>query len=80
MAMRKQRTLTDQLKTAISSSDKSMGQIARESAVDLATISRFMHGKGGLSLAGLNSIADSLGLELRTVSKPESKSRTRKGR
>lgn len=67
--------LTDQLRTAIETSDKSMGQIARESGIDIATISRFVHGKGGLSMEGLDSIADCLGLNLTTVSKP----RARKG-
>lgn len=61
---KKQQRLTDQLRAAITSSDKSMGQIARESGIDIATISRFVHGKGGLSMDGLDRIAESLGLVL----------------
>lgn len=73
---RKRVKLSDQLRAMISSSDKSMGQVARESGIDIATISRFMHGKGGLSVDGLDRIADCLGLNITTGSKP----RKRKGR
>jgi transcriptional regulator with XRE-family HTH domain len=65
--------LTDQLRTAIKASDKSMGQIARESGIDIATISRFMHGKGGLSMDGLDRIADSLGVRLTAYTKSQTK-------
>jgi len=61
---KKQSLLTDQLKAAIASADVSMGQIARESGIDLATISRFMHGKGGLSMEGLDAIGKWLGLKI----------------
>ena len=65
--MRKNRgTLTDQLRAEITTSGKSLGQIARESDIDIATISRFLHRKGGLSMDGLDGIAESLGLRLTT--------------
>ena len=64
--------LTDELKAAIKSSDKSMGQIARESGIDIATISRFIHGKGGLSMEGLDAIGKCLGLRI-VVDKPRAK-------
>lgn len=65
--MRQKRVkLSDQLRATISSSDRSMGQIARESGIDIATISRFMHGKGGLSVDGIDRLAEVLGLELKT--------------
>ena len=72
---RSETKLTDQLRLALKASDKSMGQIARESGIDIATISRFMHEKGGLSMDGLDHIAHVLRLRLRKVSKP----RTQKG-
>ena len=50
-------------------------QIARETGVDIATISRFMYNKGGLSIDGLDRLADCLGLNFTTGSKP----RKRKG-
>ena len=64
--------LTDQLRSAIQTSDKSMGQIARESGIDIATISRFIHGKGGLSMDGLDNIANCLGVRI-TSEKPRAK-------
>ena len=72
----KQAKLTDQLRKAIETCGKSMGQIARESGIDIATISRFIHGKGGLSMDGLDALVDCLGLELR----PIGKSRKTKGK
>lgn len=63
---KKHAKVTDQLRTAIETSGKTLGQIARESGIDIATISRFMHGKGGLSMDGLDGIAESLGLHLST--------------
>ena len=73
---KKRAKLTDQLRTAIQTSDKSMGQIARESGIDIATISRFLHGKGGLSMVGLDAIAECLGLSFTTAAKHG----TKKGR
>jgi transcriptional regulator with XRE-family HTH domain len=71
--MAKQWTFSEQLRAAITAADKSMGQIARESGVDIATISRFMHGKGGLSVDGLGRIVESLGLTLTAATKDKSK-------
>lgn len=71
---KKRERLTDQLRRAIKTSDKSMGRIARESGIDIATISRFIHGRGGLSMDGLDGIADSLGLKFtQTASKAGAK-------
>jgi transcriptional regulator with XRE-family HTH domain len=61
---KKRLTLTDELKAAITMADKSLGQIARESGIDIATISRFIHGKGGLSMEGLDAISQCLGLRI----------------
>ncbi len=69
---KKPEKLTDQLRAAIRTSEKSMGQIARESGIDIATISRFIHGKGGLSVDGLDGIAACLGLSI-TSDKPQAK-------
>ncbi len=73
---KKRLTLTDELKAAITTADESMGQIARESGIDIATISRFIHGKGGLSMEGLDAIGNYLGLRI-VADKPKSK--TKKG-
>ena len=45
--MRKE-TLTNQLRKAIDAGGKSRYQIAKETGIDEATLSRFMHGKGRL--------------------------------
>jgi transcriptional regulator with XRE-family HTH domain len=65
--------LTDQLRAAITASGKSLGQIARESGIDVATICRFMHGKGGLSMDGLDRIAEAIGVELTAMAKVPTK-------
>jgi len=61
---RKRTKLTDQLRRAIETSDKSRYVLWQETGIDQATLSRFMHGKGGLSLNGWNLLAEALGLEL----------------
>jgi len=72
--MKPKRTkLTDQLRQAIEAADKSRYRIALEAEIDHATLSRFMNGKGGLSMDGLDRLADVLGLEL------VAKRRTKKG-
>ena len=63
-AKAKKTNLIDQLRQAIDGGAKSRYQISKETGIDEATLSRFMHGKGGLSIQGLNSIADCLGLRL----------------
>lgn len=73
---RRQTKLTDQLRKAIEAGGKSRYQIAKETAIDEATLSRFMHGKGGLSMDGLDAIADCLQLSLTS---PTTR-RTKKGR
>ena len=73
--MTKQRTFSDQLRAAIAAADKSMGQIARESGVDISTISRFLHKKGGLSVDGLDRITECLGLTLAPATKDKIKKR-----
>ncbi|MCX7428955.1 MAG: hypothetical protein NTW96_25420 [Planctomycetia bacterium] len=70
---KKQTRLTDELRAAIVGSGKSLGQIARESTIDLATISRFMHKRGGLSMDGLDLIAACLGVSLTRATKPRKK-------
>ena len=71
MSMGTKRTkFSDQLRAALAASPKSQRQIARETLLDDATLCRFMQGKGGLSIDGLDRIADCLGLNLTTEDKP----------
>lgn len=61
--------LSDQLRGFIENAPISQNQIARESDIDRATLSRFLNETGGLSVDGLDRIAGVLGLEL-VKSKP----------
>ena len=64
-AMARKRTkLSDQLRQAIETADKSRYRIALEAGIHHATLSRFIHGKGGLSIDGLDRLAEVLGVEL----------------
>lgn len=64
--MTRKRKLTDQLRKAIDAGDKTRYQIAKETGIDEATLSRFIHGKGGLSMEGLDAIGECLRLRIVT--------------
>ncbi len=57
-------TVTDQLKLAIDGSDKTRYEIAKESGVSEAALSRFMSGKRSLSLNSVDRICQVLGIGL----------------
>jgi transcriptional regulator with XRE-family HTH domain len=65
--------LTDQLRRAIEGSGKSRYEIAKETGIDEATLSRFMHGKGGLSMDGWDLITGYLRLDLVAATRPRTK-------
>ena len=75
---RKRTKVTDQLRRAIETADKSRYALAQETGIDQATLSRFMNGKGGLSMDGWDLLAEALGLEL-VAKRPAKKGQT-KGR
>jgi transcriptional regulator with XRE-family HTH domain len=63
--MVKRRTkLSDQVRRAVDASGLSRYRIAKEIGVAESTMSRFMSGQGGLSLANLDMLADLLGLDI----------------
>lgn len=66
------KTLTDKLRAAILAYP-SRYQLARESGVQAAALSRFVNGKATLTLGTLDALAPFLGLDL--VAKPRPKSR-----
>ena len=76
--MGKRITLTDQLRQALETSGKSRYQIGQETGIDPATLCRFVQGKGGLSIDGLDRIADCLGLNL-TTDRPAPSAKKPKG-
>ena len=74
---RKRAKLTDQLRQAIETADRSRYRIALETGIHHATLSRFMNGEGGLSMDGLDRLGEALGLEL--VARRPPKRRAKKG-
>ncbi|HVK13701.1 MAG TPA: helix-turn-helix domain-containing protein [Gemmataceae bacterium] len=56
--------LSDQVRRAVDDSGLSRYRIAKEIGVAESTMSRFMSGQGGLSLANLDALADLLGLNV----------------
>lgn len=68
------KTFCDELREAIEAAEISRYRISEETGIDNATLSRFMHGKGGLSVDGLDKIAAVLGLHVSVeTKKPKAK-------
>lgn len=71
---KKRKTFCDELRDAIDSAEISRYRLAEETGIDAATLSRFMNGKGGLSVDGLDKIAAVLGLHVTVeAKKPKAK-------
>jgi len=62
--MNKRATLTAQLRRAIDASQLSRYRICKEVEMSPATMSRFMSGKGGLSMEKLDRIGELLDLRI----------------
>jgi len=56
--------LSDQIRRAIDGSGLSRYRICKELGFSQATMSRFMTGRGGLSMEVLDALADLLGLDI----------------
>jgi transcriptional regulator with XRE-family HTH domain len=56
--------LSDQVRQAVDASGLSRYRISKELGIAESTMSRFMAGKGGLSLANLDALADLLSLDI----------------
>ncbi len=67
--MTKQERLTEQLRSAIKGADKSVYAIAVEAKIDKSTLSRFLAGKGGLSMDGLDRLGKLLELRIEQTGK-----------
>jgi transcriptional regulator with XRE-family HTH domain len=57
--------ISEQLRRLIASNDESQYRICQVCDIDRATMSRFMNGKGGLSLEAIDRIGAMLGLRLK---------------
>jgi predicted transcriptional regulator len=63
--MGKQRArLSDQIRKAVDASGLSRYRIAKEIGIVESAMSKFMSGKGGLSMEKIDALADLLGLSL----------------
>jgi transcriptional regulator with XRE-family HTH domain len=67
--MKKVRRFSDQIRAAVDSSGLSRYRICHEIGLNQGAMSRFMAGKGGLSMDTLDRLAELLGLEI--VARPE---------
>ena len=63
--MAKAISFTDQIRRAVLSSKMTRYQIAQVTGIDKASLSRFVNGERGLSLAAIDILADLLDLEVR---------------
>ncbi len=62
-------TLTDQIREAVKQSGLTHYEICRRTRIDGASMSRFVNGQAGLSLANLDKLAELLGLRITTTRK-----------
>lgn len=62
--VKKRRTFADQLRRAIEKSGLTQYQICQETGIDKATLSRFMNGKGGLSIEAIELLFNLFGLQV----------------
>jgi transcriptional regulator with XRE-family HTH domain len=56
--------LSDQIRRAVDASGVTRYRIAKASGINHAAMSRFMAGKGGLSVKTLDALADVIGLDV----------------
>jgi len=73
MATERTMRLSDELRRAIKTADISRYEICKRTGLDKGQLSRFVHGRTGLSLDSIDLVADCLGLGLRQVRKPHAK-------
>jgi transcriptional regulator with XRE-family HTH domain len=57
-------TITDQIRKAVKQSKLTQYEICRQTRIDGPSMSRFVNGQGGLSLANLDKLAALLGLRI----------------
>jgi transcriptional regulator with XRE-family HTH domain len=65
--------LSDQVRRAVDACGLSRYRISKQLGIAESTMSRFMSGKGGLSLDNLDAVADLLELNIVTGKRPDKK-------
>jgi hypothetical protein len=73
--MAKKQTFSDQMRTLIENSGQTCYRISKATGVDTSTLSRFLHGQGGLSNQKLDDLASYLGWTITVETKAEPKQR-----
>lgn len=66
MRKNRQKKLSDQIRKAVDKSGVTRYRLAKETGIDQGALSRFHHGKAGLSLNALDRLGAYLGLEIIT--------------
>ena len=69
--------LTDQLRHFIEAGEMSRNQLSKITGIDKAVLSKFVHGKCGLSMQSLDKIGETLSLQITKTTRPASR---RKGK
>ena len=69
--------MTDQLRRLIEDAEISRYQLWQQTGIDQAVLSKFVNGKGGLSMESLDKIGEVLNLQITT--RPITSAQRRKG-
>jgi hypothetical protein len=65
--------LSDQIRRAVVDAKLSRYAIYKATGIDQGSLSKFVHGKSGLSLDSIDRLADLLGLSITTCTKGKSR-------
>ena len=69
MARRSRKLLIDQIRRAVLDAGMTRYEISKQTGIDKASLSRFVHGERGLSNEAINLIGELLDLEIRVRKK-----------
>lgn len=72
---KKQTTITEQVIAAIESAEISRYEIAKQTGVSQAALSRFVNGTRSLTIESLDKLAECLGIRLVVEKKPKRKTK-----
>ncbi len=64
LGMGKNRTFSESLRRAIDNAPITRYRLCKETGIGQPTLSRFMHGKAGLTIENLDLVCEHLGLQL----------------
>jgi hypothetical protein len=64
MRKKAKQKLTEQLRLAVATSGRTLGEFARDTGLDKSALSRFVNGERGLSMEAFDIVGDYLGLRI----------------